>query len=260
MEEHPDVAVSGTAANKIDEQSRHIGRFMPPLSRGAIRFRLLRNAPICHVSVVMRRRAVLEAGNYDPQYRYAADFALWSTLAARGAVLANLPAVTVAYREYATSTGASLKLGRAGDEAVSILQRNWHTLAGTELDLPTARALDLLLVPEAPLGAVDRVRAVRALLEVGERVFAPLARSVRRQLMQELAWGLAKSWSRMRERGEASRVGEERAAVWAECRQWGRARPWVGAAFAASLLGSRGAEGVRRAVQDVGSVARHWLA
>jgi len=260
MEAHPDVAVCGTAAVKLDERSRPVGRFVPPLSPGAIRFRLLRGVPICHVSALMRRRVVLEAGNYDPCYRYAADFALWSALAARGAALANLPATTVAYREYATSTGAALKVGRAGDESAEIIQRNWRFLAGTELDEATARSLDLLLVPEAPLTGADRVRAVRVLLEAGERAFAPLAPSARRQMMHELAWGLAKAWSTMRERGESSRVRAEYGAAWAEARRWGRARPWVGAAYAASLLGSRGAEGLRRAWQDIGGAARRWLA
>lgn len=68
-----------------------------PLEPGAVREWAPRRCPVNHVSVMFRRNAVLEAGNYRP-VEPQEDYDLWARLLLDGAVIANVPAILVKVR------------------------------------------------------------------------------------------------------------------------------------------------------------------
>jgi glycosyltransferase involved in cell wall biosynthesis len=191
---HPDVAVLGTRATRIDREGIPRGPNDPPLSADAVRAKLLRGVPVVHVSVVMRREAVLAVGGYPEQYRFAADYALWSVLSRAGAVIANIPDRLTLYREDPATFGALQKIGAAGDESAEIIQLNARALAGVELPIDDCRDIALLAFPHERASARRSVRAYRHLVRL-QRIVAP--RTPLRDyaaLVATLGWSLGKRW------------------------------------------------------------------
>jgi hypothetical protein len=80
-------------------------------------------------SAVIRRQAILNAGNFDPELRTSEDFHLWARMLMEGAKFAYHRAPLLHYRLRSTSLMA------AGLEAQAWLQRALDKL----LDLPLAR-------------------------------------------------------------------------------------------------------------------------
>lgn len=82
LEARPEVAVVGTRMHEVDEA----GRALAPrtsFAAGDVGEALLRFNPVPNTSVAFRRAAVVEAGGYDPRYRYAMEYDLWLRLADR---------------------------------------------------------------------------------------------------------------------------------------------------------------------------------
>ncbi len=97
MEQHPDVAVLGSAYELIDAQGRLHGRVDLPCSDADIRRRLFTANPFCHPSVMLRREIVAAAGAYLGG-RNAEDYDLWCRLALRPQTrFANLPEPLLQY-------------------------------------------------------------------------------------------------------------------------------------------------------------------
>jgi len=106
LEAHPECVALGTSAQLIAEDGRGFGRISPPVSDRAIRLRMTIRSPFIHPSMAIRRKALLNAGNYqspnsDP---YAEDYDLWARLARQG-TLANLSDQLIQYR--VTTQGVS---------------------------------------------------------------------------------------------------------------------------------------------------------
>src|SRR6266705_4952482 len=80
MQTHPQVAVLGSAYDIIDIAGHALRRVVPPLADADIRRALLRGNPLCHPSVMLRRRVVLNAGGYLGSLD-GEDYDLWSRLA-----------------------------------------------------------------------------------------------------------------------------------------------------------------------------------
>ena len=114
---HPEVAVVGSQAQKIDANGLiQEAMFSSPRKHDDIVIYLLGGCSFCHPTVLLRRSAVLEAGNYrDVGPVNVEDYDLWTRLAVRFK-LANLDATLLNYRVHArsvTSRDAWL-LGEAG--------------------------------------------------------------------------------------------------------------------------------------------------
>ena len=90
LEDHPDIAVLGTAAHMIDRNGERIGPYPVPLSLREIRRTLRRAVPFVHGSVVMRRAAYDAAGGYRGAFRASQDYDLWLRMAPEAGLM-NLP-------------------------------------------------------------------------------------------------------------------------------------------------------------------------
>ena len=121
MKEHPACVVLGSAYEVIDDEGRIQKTVYPPTINGQIRRALLWRNPLCHPSVMFRRKAVLDVGGYLGGL-HAEDYDLWVRLSvAPENQFANLDVVCLGYRSvsvgvarrssfaYATMAAAQLR-------------------------------------------------------------------------------------------------------------------------------------------------------
>jgi glycosyltransferase involved in cell wall biosynthesis len=243
MVSRPDVAVCGTAAIKIDADGRPFGTYVPPIRSDDVRFVLCQRVPVCHVSVMMRRAAILDQGGYDERYRYAADYALWSMLARSGLAIVNLDEPLMLYREFVESLGAVHKLGTAGDESAEIIRGNIATLAGITLSVEECRAIALLYFQKSDVGTDDVVRAYLNLAAAARAIYGRTPARVRIELATVLCWSLLKRATERRADGSASPASSS---LWKTARTFAR-YPMVQVACLIASLGSRvGSDRVQR--------------
>ena len=195
---HPDVAVCGTWADRIDARGEITGTLSPPTDPSDIRFRMLRASPVCHVSVLMRRQVIAESGGYAGRFRYAADYDLWSRLLRDGHKLVNLPARLTQFREMPHTFGTAAKVGPAGDESADIVQSNAALFAGLDLDLKECRDIALLFFPEADVAPQRVAKAYGNLRLMAEAVYGSPPMRVRLELLAVLGWSLFKRQAHLR--------------------------------------------------------------
>jgi glycosyltransferase involved in cell wall biosynthesis len=80
LEEQPDVAVVGCRMREVDETGREL-RPRTSFRAGDVGGVLMHFNPIPNTCSAFRREAALQAGGYDPRYRYAMEYDLWLRLA-----------------------------------------------------------------------------------------------------------------------------------------------------------------------------------
>lgn len=104
MHGHPEVAVLGSAYEMVDAEGRPQKKVLLPTSDVEIRRALLRGNPLCHPSVMFRRKVVLDAGGYLGGL-HAEDYDLWVRLFNDPVnQFANLPDVCLSYRNVGVGT------------------------------------------------------------------------------------------------------------------------------------------------------------
>jgi len=109
LNRRPDVAVVGTAARVIDENGACIGERHPLVERFQDLERGFASGGILvHGSVMMRRQALLFAGNYNPHYLRCEDHELWTRMVMRGLNLQCLDVVLYAHRKWSRQMSADL--------------------------------------------------------------------------------------------------------------------------------------------------------
>jgi hypothetical protein len=122
MRNHPDVAVLGTAYTVIDAQGVATTTVQPPTQDADIRRAMPWRNPICHPSVMFRRKAVLEVGGYLGGL-HAEDYDLWLRLAAHPAYkFANLAQVCLGYRVIGVGTARRARSAYATMAAAQMQQ------------------------------------------------------------------------------------------------------------------------------------------
>ncbi|WP_290661714.1 glycosyltransferase [Aquabacterium sp.] len=102
LAEHPEVDVLGGGLEIIDEAGKNLAFRDYPVEHDVIARKLQFTTPLAHPTVIYRRRLVLEAGGYDPSFRFAEDLDLWLRLLNRKVRFANLPLTVVRYRQQRT--------------------------------------------------------------------------------------------------------------------------------------------------------------
>lgn len=113
MKKHPAVVVLGSAYEVIDGEGRRQKVVLPPTSNNQIRRALLWRNPLCHPSVMFRRKAVLDVGGYLGGL-HAEDYDLWVRLsAALENQFANLEEVCLGYRSVGVGVARRSRLAYA---------------------------------------------------------------------------------------------------------------------------------------------------
>lgn len=97
MEAHPEVHVLGGAIREFnDEGTTDRVKLMPKTQEEIVEYVKVRN-PLNHMTVMFRRSAILEAGNYQ-HFPFLEDYSLWSRMLSRGYQIRNLDDILVRAR------------------------------------------------------------------------------------------------------------------------------------------------------------------
>lgn len=153
MRANPRVAVLGTQMQRRDATLKQtIATTAHPLDDRELRWTLRLNNPLNHPTVMMRRLAVLDCGNYR-DLRPGQDDDLWLRLAYRHR-LANLPESLLIYREHDNSITAEQR-----DQATATFRdrrRNSANLVFPGLPEGAAQRLTDLLSDPSRLGVTKQ--------------------------------------------------------------------------------------------------------
>ena len=95
MTEHPEIDISGTDIAEFQKSVDQIRSFrrLPSGSHEIYRFAKKRN-PLNHMTVIFRKTAVVNAGNYLPFHGYE-DYYLWIRMLQKGSLIGNIPEILV---------------------------------------------------------------------------------------------------------------------------------------------------------------------
>jgi hypothetical protein len=100
LDNHPEVAVVGSAITLIDQEGSAIRDVAYPLAPAEIfEFLIQVGCALAHPAVMMRRAAVVGVGGYRGAYQHAEDYDLWLRISETRA-LANLPDRLLYYRQH----------------------------------------------------------------------------------------------------------------------------------------------------------------
>jgi glycosyltransferase involved in cell wall biosynthesis len=97
LERHAEVGLLGGAVDVINTTRQVILKVCFPLEDAEIKLSLLRENPMCHSAVVMRKEVALAAGGYRESFSESEDYDLWLRISERSR-LANLVQPIVKYR------------------------------------------------------------------------------------------------------------------------------------------------------------------
>ena len=99
LEQNNNVLLLGTRAKIFSKTNSNLGLHKHAIYPSLLKFDLLFDNPFVHSSVVLRKDALKQTGNYNIDRNYFEDFDLWSRLSSIGDV-ANLSDVLVDYRHH----------------------------------------------------------------------------------------------------------------------------------------------------------------
>ena len=106
---HPDCdVVGGQITEFVDSEENIVGTRVVPLTHEEVASYLKSRCPMNHVTVMMRTKSVIAAGNYQ-DWHYDEDYFLWVRMTLAGCNFANLPDVLVNVR-----VGADMYQRRGG--------------------------------------------------------------------------------------------------------------------------------------------------
>lgn len=98
LNEHPDiVVVGGQISEFIDREENIVGYRIVPVTPDECRNYFQDRDPLNHVTVMFRKSAVLDAGNYQ-SWHFDEDTYLWGRILKKGYDVANIPEVLVNVR------------------------------------------------------------------------------------------------------------------------------------------------------------------
>lgn len=131
LDSRPECVLVGSSYWVIDEEGQRTGGRSNVYS-GDVRHALLLRNRVAHPSVLMRRRAVVEAGFYDTSVSNMEDYHLWLRLATLGAVEA-IPDRLLEYRVHGNQMSRSANpradyVGKVIDERRALAARFEGTL------------------------------------------------------------------------------------------------------------------------------------
>lgn len=98
LAKNPRIDVVGGVIREFKTKGNYLAYRICPEEDGDIKKRLAYRNPLNHVTVLMKREAVIKAGNYSNDVDGYEDYCLWVKMAKSGFVFANLPDVLVDVR------------------------------------------------------------------------------------------------------------------------------------------------------------------
>ncbi|MCE7055293.1 glycosyltransferase [Algoriphagus sp. AGSA1] len=104
FESHPKLDVVGSWISEFESDPLEIYAYRElPVQHEEILEYAKRRNPMNHMTVVFRKSAVLDSGNYDPVFKFAQDYILWANMLMKGYIFQNIP-------EYLVNARAGIKM------------------------------------------------------------------------------------------------------------------------------------------------------
>ena len=97
MESHSEVHVLGGAIREFNDEGTTDRVKLMPKSQGEILSYVKTRNPLNHMTVMFRRSAILEIGNYQ-HFPYLEDYSLWSRMLSKGYQIRNIDEILVKAR------------------------------------------------------------------------------------------------------------------------------------------------------------------
>jgi hypothetical protein len=172
LDDHPDVALVGSAHTEIDAEGRFRAHVDANCNHVTILWAMLFYCPFAHTAVMFRRRPVLlTVGEYDPAYRYSMDYEYWTRISARFRV-ANLAEPLVRLRMHDASMTATYGIHTREGHVLQV-QAAGRLLHGRIADIEaTHRVLSALMSgPPSEYEPAQLIAAVPLMLEL-QQAFA----------------------------------------------------------------------------------------
>ncbi len=124
LDEHPEIAVVGSATIIIDDNNKESGSKKPVTDPDLLKFYILLKNQITHSSVLFRKKVILENGGYDESVKYAQDYDLWSRLLHKKIMLSNIEQPLLKYRFHQKSITQGATKGKAYESAMKTVYKN----------------------------------------------------------------------------------------------------------------------------------------
>jgi hypothetical protein len=167
LEQHPQVGVVGSFVETFSEHgARDVVKY--PTAAELVGATMLFRSALAHPAVMFRRSA-LAGLQYEPDFRYAQDYALWLECVKKGILLANVDEVLLRYRLHGGQLSASMEKMQGEGTVIRSRFLRWFVdgVGEEELKLHDAVARNFL-VAEAEW-VKDAVGWLEKLAQVNER-------------------------------------------------------------------------------------------
>ena len=100
LDSHPDIGIVGTYAKRLDEKGNDIGDITTHAADASIRRSMMRRNQFIQSSVLIRKKAIDDAGRYDEGVPIWEDYELWLRIGALYQ-FRNIPEFLTGYRDHA---------------------------------------------------------------------------------------------------------------------------------------------------------------
>lgn len=92
LSQNPELSLVGSWVSEFEEKEERIYALRKVPSAHAEIMKMAKyRCPVNHVTVMYRKEAVLNSGNYNPRFRFAQDYVLWISMLSHGYKFANIP-------------------------------------------------------------------------------------------------------------------------------------------------------------------------
>jgi glycosyltransferase involved in cell wall biosynthesis len=105
LDAHPEVSVLGAWVRLLRGNTRTSEVYQPSHNPAVLAWGFTQRCVVCHPSVLMRRRKVLELGGYDERLGCAEDHCLWTRMIMAGKIVTVLPEPLLWYRLWTEQIG-----------------------------------------------------------------------------------------------------------------------------------------------------------
>jgi len=165
LECNSEILLLGSRALEIDEEGKIIGTIKVPSSNESISQNLILFNPFIHSSVMFRKWAVVQVGNYwaPSSEPYPEDFDLWSRICALGECR-NTEETLIKYRRTATSLMATAQGSLAKGGSQIAIKNFKHVLGGKVLSPKEEVLISFFYVRDRKISLNEAVRLGTLLL------------------------------------------------------------------------------------------------
>lgn len=146
MLKHSEYAAVGTSALKIFQGSGKKEVYKAACAPSEVMARLFYTTPLLHVTVMMRKDAVLKVGGYDSGFLICADYALWSNLIRSKYKVISLPEILMKFK-VSDESYSSRNQENIVSEYCKLLMDNINCMTDLQVSYQDARNLFTMFRP-----------------------------------------------------------------------------------------------------------------